>query len=85
MVSNGAHRANSVAANDAFSLPVDANTRPFKLAMPTTAGTIADDYPLPRRGVRWLGLVFFIVLHVVGIVGTPRRRPVAPRDRRLVR
>jgi stearoyl-CoA desaturase (delta-9 desaturase) len=73
MVSNGAQRANSVAANDAFSLPaeLDANTRPVKLAMPTIAGTVADDYPLPRPGVRWLGLVFFIVLHVVGIVGTP--------------
>jgi len=35
------------------------------------ARTISDDYPLPRRKVRWLGLVFFIVLHVVGIVGTP--------------
>jgi stearoyl-CoA desaturase (delta-9 desaturase) len=32
---------------------------------------IADEYPLPRRKVRWLGLFFFIFLHVVGIVGTP--------------
>jgi stearoyl-CoA desaturase (delta-9 desaturase) len=38
--------------------------------MTATTRTIADDYPLPRRKVRWLGLVFFIVLHVVGIVGT---------------
>lgn len=30
-----------------------------------------DDYPLPRRQVRWLGLIFFIVLHVVAILGTP--------------
>jgi len=44
IVSNGAQRANSVAANDAFSLPaeVDANTRPFKLAKPAKAGTIAE-------------------------------------------
>ena len=26
---------------------------------------------MPKRKVRWLGLVFFIFLHVVGIVGTP--------------
>ena len=39
--------------------------------MIANASTVADDYPLPRRKVRWLGLVFFIVLHVVGIVGTP--------------
>lgn len=30
-----------------------------------------DDYPLPRPQVRWLGLVFFILIHVIGIVGTP--------------
>ena len=73
MVSNGAQRANSVAANDAFpfTADADANTGPFKLAMPTIAAAATDDYPLPRRGVRWLGLIFFIVLHVVGIVGTP--------------
>ena len=39
--------------------------------MTAIASTIADEYPLPKRKVRWLGLVFFIVLHVVGIVGTP--------------
>ena len=39
--------------------------------MPSDARTIADDYPLPTRKVRWLGLVFFLILHVVGIVGTP--------------
>ena len=30
-------------------------------AASTNASTIAEDYPLPRRKVRWLGLVFFIV------------------------
>ena len=40
-------------------------------AMTADAAAIADDYPLPKRKVRWLGLVFFIFLHVVGIVGTP--------------
>ena len=35
------------------------------------ATTTSEDYPLPTRQVRWLGLVFFIVLHVVGIIGTP--------------
>jgi stearoyl-CoA desaturase (delta-9 desaturase) len=39
--------------------------------MTAIASNIADDYPLPKRKVRWLGLVFFIVLHVVGLVGTP--------------
>ena len=32
---------------------------------------IADEYPLPKRRVRWVGLIFFIVLHVIGLVGTP--------------
>ena len=40
-----------------------------RMTMGATA--IADEYPLPKRRVRWLGLVFFIVLHVVGIIGTP--------------
>jgi len=35
------------------------------------AGTVSADYPLPTRKVRWLGLVFFMVLHAIGIVGTP--------------
>ena len=39
--------------------------------MTTSARTVADDYPLPKRRVRWLGLVFFTVLHVVGLIGTP--------------
>jgi hypothetical protein len=37
----------------------------------TNATTASDDYPLPKRQIRWLGLIFFIVLHVVGIIGTP--------------
>ncbi len=32
---------------------------------------IAAEYPLPKRRVRWLGLIFFLVINVVGIVGTP--------------
>ena len=39
--------------------------------MAATAHAIADDYPLPKRRIRWVGLVFFVFLHVVGIVGTP--------------
>ena len=37
----------------------------------THASTSPDDYPLPKRKIRWLGLIFFIVLHIVGIIGTP--------------
>jgi stearoyl-CoA desaturase (Delta-9 desaturase) len=37
----------------------------------TIARRVADDYPLPKRRVRWLGLIFFIAIHVIGIVGTP--------------
>jgi len=36
-----------------------------------TAAEISNAYPLPRRKIRWLGLIFFVILHVVGIVGTP--------------
>jgi stearoyl-CoA desaturase (delta-9 desaturase) len=32
---------------------------------------ISGDYPLPTRRVRWLGLIFFLVINVVGVVGTP--------------
>ena len=39
--------------------------------MTAIASEIAAEYPLPKRKVRWLGLVFFIFLHFVGIVGTP--------------
>jgi len=28
-------------------------------------------YPLPEFQIRWVGILFFIVLHVVGLVGTP--------------
>lgn len=28
-------------------------------------------YPPPERQTRWVGIIFFIVLHLVGIVGTP--------------
>ena len=39
--------------------------------MSTSAIPMADDYPLPKRKVRWLGIVFFLVIHIVGIIGTP--------------
>ena len=39
--------------------------------MTTNSATNASDYPLPTSEIRWLGLVFFVVLHLVGIVGTP--------------
>ncbi len=29
------------------------------------------DYPLPEPKVRWAGITFFIVLHIVGLIGTP--------------
>jgi hypothetical protein len=32
---------------------------------------IADNYPLPKRRIRWVGLVFFVFLHAVGLIGTP--------------
>ena len=37
----------------------------------SNAMTIANDYPLPKRKVRWLGIVFLSIIHIVGIVGTP--------------
>ena len=37
----------------------------------TDATTGADAYPLPKRKVRWLGIVFLSIIHIVGIVGTP--------------
>jgi len=30
-----------------------------------------DEYPLPKRGIRWVGLVFFVFLHGVALIGTP--------------
>jgi stearoyl-CoA desaturase (Delta-9 desaturase) len=39
--------------------------------MSTSAIPMADDYPLPKRKVRWVGIVFFLVIHIVGIIGTP--------------
>ncbi len=30
-----------------------------------------NTYPLPQPQTRWIGIIFFIVLHVVGLVGTP--------------
>ena len=39
--------------------------------MASNARAITADYPLPKRKVRWLGLIFFLALHVVAIFGTP--------------
>lgn len=39
--------------------------------MSTTAKRMTDGYPLPQRRTRWVGIVFFAVIHVVGLVGTP--------------
>jgi stearoyl-CoA desaturase (delta-9 desaturase) len=39
--------------------------------MSTSAAPIADHYPLPKRQIRWVGIVFLLVIHIVGIVGTP--------------
>ena len=33
----------------------------------STKGT----YPLPEPKVRWVGILFFIVIHMVGLIGTP--------------
>jgi fatty-acid desaturase len=29
------------------------------------------EYPLPVPGTRWVGTLFFIVIHLVGFIGTP--------------
>jgi stearoyl-CoA desaturase (Delta-9 desaturase) len=39
--------------------------------MTVQARLMADDYPLPQRRVRWAALIFFLLLHLVGIIGTP--------------
>jgi len=56
------------------SRPVDAsaNDAPFAL-QPVVAGVCdgAADYPLPRRMLRWPGIIFFTGLHAVAIIGTP--------------
>ncbi len=33
--------------------------------------SIGDKYPLPRKATRWVGILFFVIIHLVGIVGTP--------------
>lgn len=30
-----------------------------------------NKYPLPEKATRWVGIVFFIVIHLIGIVGAP--------------
>ena len=56
------------------SRPVDASASdaPFAL-QPVVAGVCdgAADYPLPRRMLRWPGIIFFTGLHAVAIIGTP--------------
>jgi len=39
--------------------------------MARSAVSLAEDYPLPKRKVRWVGIVFFLIIHVVGLIGTP--------------
>jgi len=39
--------------------------------MPMEAPRNAHDYPLPTRKVRWPSLIFFVGLHIAGLVGTP--------------
>ena len=33
--------------------------------------TCPDEYPLPSPRIRWLGIIFFLILHLVGFIGTP--------------
>ncbi len=33
--------------------------------------TSRDSYPLPKLQWRWVGIVFFIIIHVIGLVGAP--------------
>jgi stearoyl-CoA desaturase (delta-9 desaturase) len=47
----------------------DGDTSSIDSAPPSNA--IVDGYKLPRRQIHWLGVIFFLILHVVGIVGTP--------------
>jgi len=28
-------------------------------------------YPLPVHATRWVGIIFFLIIHIVGIIGTP--------------
>ena len=39
--------------------------------MPRSTVSLAEDYPLPKRKIRWVGIVFFLIIHVVGLIGTP--------------
>ena len=39
--------------------------------MTLETSSLDAEYPLPTRKVRWVGLVFFIVLHAVALIGTP--------------
>jgi stearoyl-CoA desaturase (delta-9 desaturase) len=29
------------------------------------------DYPLPEFQIRWVGIIFFVIIHVIGLVGAP--------------
>ncbi len=33
--------------------------------------TTQNTYPSPERQTRWVGIIFFIFIHIVGIIGTP--------------
>ncbi|HLD49934.1 MAG TPA: hypothetical protein VJC08_01915, partial [bacterium] len=37
----------------------------------TKIKSVTDDYPLPSPRIRWLGIIFFLILHAVGFIGTP--------------
>ena len=37
----------------------------------TDSDTVSLEYPLPKRRIRWVGLVFFVFLHGVALIGTP--------------
>jgi stearoyl-CoA desaturase (delta-9 desaturase) len=39
--------------------------------MPMCIESLAARYPLPKPKVRWVGIVFFLTIHLVGLVGTP--------------
>src|SRR5215471_10436984 len=39
--------------------------------MPRSKVNLAEDYPLPKRKIRWVGIVFFLIIHLVGLIGTP--------------
>src|SRR5262249_48771488 len=43
----------------------------YRAAESMSTDSILDEYPLPKRKIRWVGLVFFVLLHAVALIGTP--------------